>query len=201
MIVTKSALVERDIDILAPMAARGLIHVSLSITTLDRKLARQLEPRAPSPQRRLAVIRKLNAQGIPTGVICAPVIPGLTDHELESVVAACHEAGAGTAGYAMLRLPREVNDLFKEWLAREVPRRAERVMTLIRDIRQGKENSGRFGDRMRGHGPYADVIAQRFRLICRRRSLAQHQPGLNCSRFKVPRGGEEPGVQRDLFDG
>ncbi len=199
-IVTKSALVERDMDLLVPMARRGLAQVTLSVTTLDPLLARQLEPRAPNPKRRLGAISALSAQGIPTGVMFAPVIPGLNDHELESVVEACKDAGANSAGSVMLRLPGEVNELFQEWLARTVPQRAERIMNLIRDVRGGKENSSSFGSRMRGTGPYADLIEQRFRLICRRLGLSQNPPPLDCSMFKAPRGKGGAGIQRDLFD-
>ena len=200
MIVTKSALVERDIDLLAPMARRGLAQVTLSVTTLDPKLARRLEPRAPTPHRRLAALHALSTQGIPTAVMCAPVIPGLTDHELESVIESGKGAGASSADYVMLRLPREVNELFKEWLAREVPQRAERVMNLIRDVRGGRENSSLFGDRMRGTGPYADIVEQRFRLVCRRLGLSQNPPPLDCSLFKAPQGSGEAGIQKDLFE-
>ncbi len=201
LIVTKSALVERDIDLLAPMARRGLAQVTLSVTTLNPKLARQLEPRAPAPSRRLRTISALSAQGIPTAVMWAPVIPGLTDHELESVIGACHDAGATSAGYVMLRLPREVKDLFHDWLDRQAPERAKRVAGLIRDVRDGRENSSLFGDRMRGTGPYADLIEQRYRLICRRLGLHQSAPTLDCSLFKVPPGTGDAGIQEDLFGG
>ncbi len=130
----------------------------------------------------------------------APAIPGLNDHELESVVEACRDAGASSAGYVMLRLPGEVNDLFREWLARTVPQRAERIMNLIRDVRGGRENSTLVGSRMRGTGPYADVIEQRFRLICRRLGLSQSPSPLDCSLFKAPQVSGKAGIQRDLFD-
>lgn len=163
-IVTKSKLIERDIDILAPMATKGLVHVSVSITTLRHDLARSLEPRATAPRRRVQIIRNLSEAGIPVGVMVAPTIPILTDSELEDILGAAREAGATAAGYVLLRLPHEVKDMFREWLAEHAPTQAAHVMERIRDSRGGKDYTSEFGERMRGTGVYADLIAQRFRL-------------------------------------
>ncbi|HZF24701.1 MAG TPA: PA0069 family radical SAM protein [Steroidobacteraceae bacterium] len=167
-IVTKSALVERDIDILADMARDALVSVFVSITTLDSKLKRTLEPRAPAPVARLAAVRKLNEAGIPVGVLVAPVIPAVNDHEIEAILEASAQAGARTAGYVMLRLPYEVKELFREWLANHLPERAEHVMSLIRAMRDGRDNDPHFGSRMRGQGSYAELIRQRFEVCSRR---------------------------------
>ncbi len=170
-IVTKSSLILRDLDILADLARQGLVHVSLSVTTLDAELKRKLEPLAAAPHARLATIRALAAEDIPVGALVAPVIPGLTDHELERIVEAVADAGASSAGYVLLRLPYEVKTLFREWLAEHYPQRAEHVMALIRDLRGGADNDPRFGHRMRGIGPYAELLSSRFRLACRRAGL------------------------------
>jgi DNA repair photolyase len=187
-IVTKGALVQRDIDILAPMAERRLVQVSLSITTLDRSLARRMEPRAATPERRLETIHALASAGIPTGVMAAPVIPGLTDHELEAILEAAKAAGAQTAGYVVLRLPLEIKDLFSEWIEAQVPLRAKHVLTLIRDLRGGKLNQAEFGKRMRGDGAYADLLRQRFRLALRRFGYREGRSleGLDTSQFHPP---------------
>jgi len=167
-VITKSMLIERDIDILAPMAAKGLVHVSVSVTTLRHELARKLEPRATAPRRRVEIIRNLHDAGIPVGVMVAPTIPVLTDSELEDILAAARAAGADSAGYVLLRLPHEVKDLFREWLAEHAPTQAAHVMERIRDSRRGKDYQAEFGMRMRGSGVYADLIAQRFRLAHQR---------------------------------
>src|SRR3569623_1390036 len=167
-VITKSMLIERDIDILAPMAAKGLVHVSVSVTTLRHELARKLEPRATAPRRRVELIRNLHDAGIPVGVMVAPTIPVLTDSELEDILAAARAAGADSAGYVLLRLPHEVKDLFREWLAEHTPTQAAHVMERIRDSRGGKDYQAEFGMRMRGSGVYADLIAQRFRLAYQR---------------------------------
>jgi len=185
-IVTKSALVTRDIDILAPMAAKGLARVALSITTLDRHLARKMEPRASTPARRLAALRALNDAGIPTTVMFAPAIPGLNDHELDSVLAAARASGAEGAGYVMLRLPLEVKDLFKEWLEDAVPGRAGRVMSLIRSARDGKEYDAAWYSRQRGTGPIADMVRNRFHMAHKRLGFVANSRALDCSQFKVP---------------
>lgn len=174
-IVTKSALVTRDIDILAPMAAQGLAKVAISVTTLDRRVARAMEPRAATPSRRLEAIRQLKDAGIPVTVMVAPIIPGLTDHEIESILDAAHDAGARDAGYVMLRMPLEIKDLFREWLAEEFPDRAKRVIGLLQSMHGGKDYVAEFGLRQRGSGPYADQIAARFALARRRIGLAEER--------------------------
>jgi DNA repair photolyase len=154
------------------MAARGLVSVMVSVTTLDDELKRRLEPRAAAPARRLATARRLTGAGIPTGVLIAPVIPALNDHEIEAILAAAVEAGAESAAWILLRLPHEVKPLFEEWLGQHYPDRAGRVMSLIRQARGGRDNDPRFGHRMRGSGPWVDAVAARFRLACRRLGLA-----------------------------
>lgn len=185
-ILTKSALVERDIDLLAPMAADHLVQVNLSVTTLDAQLARRLEPRATAPLRRIEAIRKLNAAGIPTGVMVAPLIPLLTDIHMEAILKACVDAGARSAGYVLLRLPLEVKDLFKEWLAIHEPLKASHVMSLVRGARDGRENDPEFCSRMRGTGAFADLIAQRFARACRQWSLNQTESSLDTTQFRPP---------------
>jgi len=170
-VVTKSALVLRDLDLLRHLAQQGLASVALSVTTLDAELKRRLEPRAASPQARLRTLRELSAAGVPCGVLVAPVIPALTDHELEGILAAAAEAGVRWAGYVLLRLPYEIKDLFTEWLAQHYPERAEHVMSLIRAMRGGRANDPNFGSRMRGTGPYALLLRNRFRIACRRLNL------------------------------
>jgi DNA repair photolyase len=185
-IVTKSALVARDLDILAPMAERRLASVLVSITSLDRRLARRMEPRAAAPHRRLETIAALHAAGVPTGVLASPMIPGLNDHELEQILEAAAAAGALSARYILVRLPLEIKQLFSEWLDRHYPDRAERVKNLIRQTRGGELYDPRFGVRMRGTGPYADLLARRFDVASRRAGLDQPLPPLDCSRFRVP---------------
>ncbi|MGB7206570.1 MAG: PA0069 family radical SAM protein [Anderseniella sp.] len=177
-IVTKSALVTRDIDILKPMAERGLVKVALSITTLDHKLARQMEPRASTPGKRLQALELLSRAGIPTVVMTAPIIPAINDMEFEKILGAAQVAGAREAGYVLLRLPHELRGLFRQWLEQEFPDRANHVMNLVRDIRGGRENDPEFGSRMTGRGPYAWQIGRRFELACKRL-------GLNSSRLKL----------------
>jgi DNA repair photolyase len=196
-IVTKSALIERDLDILAPMAKKGLAQVTLSITTLDRQLARRMEPRAAAPWRRLQALRTVTDAGVPTAVLVAPVIPGLTDAELESIVTASAAAGVRAAGYVLLRLPREIKDLFEEWLNVHYPLKHNRIMNLIRQTREGRENDPRFGTRMTGTGIYAAIIARRFELICRRLGLACDTAPLDTTRFRVPASARK---QMGLFD-
>jgi DNA repair photolyase len=153
------------------MARDALVSVFVSITTLDPALKRGLEPRAPAPLARLGAVRKLNDAGIPVGVFVAPIIPAVNDHEIEAILEACAQAGARTAGYVMLRLPYEVKDLFREWLANHLPERADHVMSLIRAMRDGKDNDPRFGSRMKGQGAYAELIGQRFAVCSRRLGL------------------------------
>jgi DNA repair photolyase len=195
-IITKSALIARDLDIIGPMGRAGLARAAVSVTTLDRKLARVMEPRAATPQRRLDAVRQLALAGVPTVVMFAPVIPGLNDHELEGVLEAAAQAGAAGAGYVALRLPREIKDLFREWLAASVPDRAARVMSLVRQMRGGADYDTRWMTRMRGEGPIADLIAQRFAMARRRFGLGRVLPPLDVTQFKVP---AKPGDQMELF--
>jgi len=191
-IVTKSPLVLRDIDILGDMAQMGLARVALSVTTLDRKLARMMEPRAGTPPRRLQAIRALNDAGIPAGVMFAPVIPALNDGEMEAVLCAAADAGARTAGYVLLRLPLEIKDLFREWLEGNVPDRAKHVMSLIRQMRGGKDYASQWNTRMRGTGPYAEMIARRFQMAVKRNGLNRDTKPLDTSKFRrPPRAGEQ----------
>ena len=170
-IVTKSALVERDLDLLAPMARKNLVRAYVSIGTLDRALARRLEPRAASPQRRLDTLRALASAGVPCGVMVAPIIPALSDKSIEEVLEGASSAGATSAAYIVMRLPYELKELFQTWLDTHYPLRATHVMSVVRQIRGGKENDPRFGERMSGTGLYADVIRQRFALACKRYGL------------------------------
>jgi len=186
-IVTKSALVERDIDLLAPMAANNLARVYISITTLDRELARKLEPRAAAPQRRLEAVKALAQAGIPVGVMVAPIIPQLTDKHLEAILEAATTNGARWAGWTMLRLPFEVKNLFRDWLAQHYPLRAAHIMSLVQQIRGGRDNDPNFGSRMRGTGTFADLIARRFELACKRLKLNPERTPLDISRFRPPR--------------
>jgi DNA repair photolyase len=184
-IVTKSAGVLRDLDILARMAKCRLARVYMSVTTLDAKLARAMEPRAASPLRRLEAMRQLAAAGVPVAVLAAPMIPGINDAELERILQASAEAGASTAGYVLLRLPLELRGLFEDWLARHYPERAARVLSLIRQTRGGALYDARFGQRQTGTGDYAQVLAQRFAIAIRRLKLDRREDGeaLDCSRF------------------
>ena len=184
--VTKSALVERDLDLLAPLAQQGLVHTFVSVTTLDKELARRLEPRATSPQRRLDVIRTLSQAGIPVGVMVAPVIPALTDKDMEQILARASEAGARSAGYVFLRLPHELKALFAQWLETHYPLKAGHVMSLIRQSRDGRENDPRFGSRMSGSGEFAELLAQRFRVAKRRYCLEGGLPPHRLDLFRPP---------------
>lgn len=191
-IVTRGTLIERDVDILSDMAARGLVHVGLSVTTLDAGLARRMEPRAPAPERRLAIIRALAGAGVPVRVMVAPVIPGLTDHEMESILKSAAEAGARAASWILLRLPHEVADLFSDWLERAEPLRARKVMNRLRQMHGGRDYDPRFGHRMRGQGVHADLLSRRFRIAVRRLGLDGDLPPLDCSRFcRPPRRGDQ----------
>lgn len=195
-IFTKGALVERDLDILAPMAAKGLVRVGVSLTTLDPDLSRRMEPRAPSPARRLAAIRRLTETGVPVRVMCSPVVPGLTDHELEALLAAAQEAGADAASWIMLRLPREVSPLWQEWLAEHEPGRAAKVMARLREMHGGRDYDPRWGHRMRGEGTYAEMIAQRFKAAVKRLGLKEKTAPLRCDLFARP---PQAGDQLALF--
>ena len=186
-VVTKSALVLRDLDLLTELAGQGLASVALSVTTLDAELKRRLEPRTASPQARLRTLAALSAAGVPSGVLVAPVIPALTDHEMEGILAAAAQAGVRWAGYVLLRLPYEIKDLFVEWLAEHYPQRAEHVMSLIRAMRGGRDNDPRFGSRMRGTGPYAVLLRNRFRIACQRLNLnSAARDTLNTALFCPP---------------
>ena len=185
-LITKSALILRDLDLLTRLARRRLVRVAVSITTLDHRLARALEPRAATPARRLRVVHDLTAANVPVAVMVAPVIPGLTDHELERILSRAHAAGAKEAGYVMLRLPLEISGLFREWLNIHAPGRARRVMKLVQGMRGGRDNDSRFGARMRGVGPYAWLIGRRFELTCRRLGLNARRARLDTAAFRVP---------------
>ncbi|MEO8557520.1 MAG: PA0069 family radical SAM protein [Rhodospirillales bacterium] len=200
-IVTKSHLITRDLDILAPMAHKGLAHAYLSITTLDAKLARDMEPRASAPHRRLDAVEALAKAGIPGGVMTAPMIPGLNDHELENILREAHARGARSAGYTMLRLPLEIKDLFREWLKTHVPDRAERVMSLVRQMRGGKDYDAEWGKRMKGDGPIAHLLSQRFDNACRKIGINERRFSLDVKQFAVPKEviAERNGGQMDLF--
>ncbi len=184
-LVTKSALIERDLDILAELAQRDLVQVMVSITTLTRDLARRMEPRAAAPQRRLETIARLSAAGIPTGVMVAPLIPVLTDSELETILSQAREAGAIDAGYVLLRLPHEVKDLFADWLQTHEPMKASHVMNRIRDCRGGREYEARFGARMRGQGVFAELLRKRFYKAYRKLGF-QDLPALATDVFRAP---------------
>ena len=191
-IVTKSALVARDIDILAPMAARGLAQVFLSVTTLDPELARHMEPRASAPRRRIETIKALSDAGIPVGVMTAPMIPALNDKEMETILETAVAAGAEWAGYGVLRLPLEIKDLFREWLEAHYPDKAKHVLNLIRDMRDGKLNNSEFGSRMRGNGAYAELLARRFALAVKRLNLNRERFRLDKTQFAPPpRAGDQ----------
>jgi len=195
-IVTKSALVLRDLDILTRMAKRDLVKVAISVTTLDPKLARIMEPRAAAPTRRLAAIAGLRAQNIPVGVMAAPMIPGLNDAELESILEAAAKAGAQSAGYTLLRLPHELAALFTDWLHTHLPERAAHVLSLIRQSRAGALNDSRFHERFKGSGPFAELLHQRFARAVKQLGLERMET-LDTSCFAVPRG---PGAaQMSLF--
>ncbi len=195
-IVTKGVLVERDLDILADMATRGLVRVGISVTTLDPDLSRRMEPRAPTPARRLAVIHRLASAGVPVRIMTSPVVPGLTDHELEALLAAGAEAGADAASWIMLRLPREVSTLWQEWLAEHAPGRAEKVMARLREMHGGRDYDPRWGQRMRGEGEYAAMIGRRFKAACKRLHLNTGITPLRCDLFGRP---AQPGDQMALF--
>ncbi len=185
-IVTKSALVIRDIDILERMAKRGLAKVALSVTTLDRRIARAMEPRAATPGKRLEAVRRLSEAGIPTAVMVAPIVPGLTDAEIERILEAAREAGASQAGYVLLRLPLEIKELFREWLATEFPDRAQRVIHLLQSMHGGRDYVSEFGVRQRGRGPYAEQIALRFKLAAKRLGLNRERQPLRTDLFRPP---------------
>lgn len=197
-IVTKSALIQRDIDILAEMAAQNLVSVAVSVTTLDRDLCRLLEPRAATPGRRLETLKALSAAGIPTAVMTAPVIPALTDWEVERILAAARDAGAASAGYVLLRLPLETGQLFKEWLDAHAPMKARHVLSLLAQSRNGRIYDAEWGKRMAGTGVFADLLRKRFDLACKRLGFPRQDPfgRLDTARFRPP---ARKGDQLSLF--
>ena len=186
-LITKSALILRDLDLLEELAAQNLVSVAISLTTLDDELKRIMEPRAAAPRARLRCLRELDAVGVPVSVLCAPMIPMINDAELERLLEAARDAGARSAGYVLLRLPLEIAELFEEWLRAHFPQRAEHVLSLVRQCRGGRNYDSRFGVRMRGQGPFADLLAQRFQIACRRLGLNRRElGGLDCQRFSPP---------------
>ena len=194
--MTKSALVTRDIDILARMAKRNLAKVALSVTTLDPKLARTMEPRASTPPKRLEALRQLAEAGVPTTVMVAPVIPALNDSEIERILDAAAHAGVKEASYVLLRLPLEVRDLFREWLMANYPDRYRHVFTLIRDMRGGRDYDSQWGTRMKGTGPMAWMIGRRFEIACEKLGLNKRRSKLTTDHFARPK---RSGQQLSLF--
>lgn len=196
-IVTKNALVERDLDLLAPMARERLVQVFVSVNSLDNQLAAKLEPRASAPHRRIKIIRTLAAAGVPAGVLVAPIIPALNDRDMEAVLEQAAEAGASCAGYTVLRLPYELKALFREWLAHHAPQRAAHVMSLVQQMNDGRDYDSNFATRMRGQGVFAEVLRKRFEIACRRHSFGRaRELQLDTSRFVPPR---KPSPQGELF--
>lgn len=186
-LITKSALILRDLDLLEQLAAQNLVSVAISLTTLDNELKRIMEPRAASPAARLRCLRELHAIGVPVSVLCAPMIPMVNDAELEQLLKAARDAGAQSAGYVLLRLPLEIAELFEDWLRAHFPQRAEHVMSLVRQCRGGANYDSRFGLRMRGEGPFADLLARRFQVACKRLGLNRRELRvLDCQRFAPP---------------
>jgi len=198
-IVTKSSLVERDIDLLAPMAKDGLAHVSMSIAHLDNELAHRMEPRATAPHRRMRTVRVLADAGIPVTALVAPIIPQINDRDLERVLEEARAAGATTASYVLLRLPFELKALFRDWLERHYPMRAAHVMSLVQQMRGGKDYDAEFGKRMTGEGVFADLIAARFRKACARLGYAERELSLRTDLFRPPPRPGGQSAQLDLF--
>ena len=196
-IVTKGAMIERDIDLLAALAKQGLTRVGISVTSLDRTLSRRMEPRAPDPKRRLAIIRRLSDAGIPVRVMASPMIPGLSDHELEAILQAGRDHGATSASWIMLRLPHDTGELFEDWLTRHYPNHRDRVMGHMRVMYDGKLYDASFATRMRGRGVYAETIQMRFKVAINRLGLAERVAKLRSDLFVAPR---RPSAQGDLFD-
>lgn len=196
-LITKSQLVIRDVDVLARLAERGLTKAAISVTTLNRRIARVMEPRAAAPHRRIEAIRILSEAGVPVTVMVAPIVPAINDGEIEAILEECAKAGAKAAGYVVLRLPLEIKDLFREWLAQHFPDRATRVMALVRSMRNGRDYDPEWGKRQKGEGPYARLIADRFTLACRRLGLDKPKLPLDTTQFRRPLG---IAGQADLFD-
>ena len=195
-IVTKSALVLRDLDILASLAKRGLVNVALSVTSLDHRLSRRMEPRAATPERRIEAIARLAEAGVPASVMVAPIIPAVNDAEIEAILQRCAEAGAARAGYVLLRLPLEISELFQDWLKEEFPDKAKKVMTLVRGTRGGKDYVSAWGERQTGTGPYAELIARRFAIATARHGLNDSRVPLRTDLFEPP---GSRSAQFDLF--
>ena len=195
-IVTKGTLIERDIDIIEEMATKGLVRVGISLTTLDASVSRKMEPRVPSPKRRLQTIQRLSDAGVQVRLMASPVVPGLTDHELEALLEAGAEAGAIAASWILLRLPREVAPLFKEWVEAEFPNHANKILGKVRESHGGKDYDAEWGKRLRGEGHYAQLISHRFKLACRRLGLQNDLPPLRTDLFQVP---SQAGDQLSLF--
>jgi DNA repair photolyase len=195
-VITKSALIVRDADLLAEAASQNLVRAALSITSLDRKLARSMEPRCATPEKRLDAVKQLSDAGVPVTVLFAPCIPGLNDHEMEAVLERAAEAGASGAAYVALRLPLEIKDLFREWLETDHPDRARKVMSLVRQMRGGKDYDAQWGSRMKGEGPIAALMSKRFEAAKKRYGLNGRWGDLDMSLFRVP---PKPGDQIDLF--
>jgi DNA repair photolyase len=195
-IVTKGQLILRDLDLLGELARQSLASVFVSVTSLDRSLARKMEPRAAAPERRLEAIAGLHGAGVPVGVLAAPMIPAINDHELERILEACHQAGARQAGYVFVRLPLEIKELFEGWLEEHFPARKAHVLGLIRDARGGKLYDSRWGHRMRGTGPYAALLDRRFEAACARLGFEERGYELRTDLFRVP---PAPGDQLPLF--
>jgi len=195
-LITKSQLVIRDIDILARLAERGLAKAAISVTSLDRRISRVMEPRAAAPHRRIEAIRALTEAGVPTTVMVAPVVPAINDREIEAILEECAKAGASAAGYVVLRLPLEIKDLFREWLAQHFPDRQTRVMTIVRQMRGGRDYDPEWSKRQKGEGPYAKLIADRFATACRRLGLDKPRLALDHTQFRRP---PDYGDQGDLF--
>lgn len=197
-LITKSALIQRDIDLLAPMAQQGLVTVYMSITSLDNQLSSKLEPRAAAPHTRLKTVQALYEAGIPVGTMVAPIIPMITDREIEHILEAAYDHGARAAGYVLLRLPHELKEVWREWLALHYPERAAHVMSLVQQMRGGKDYDSAYGTRMRGEGPFADLIAMRFAKAYKRFGFGR-LPALDCSRFVVPVAEKPDSPQGSLF--
>ncbi len=195
-IITKSALVTRDIDLLAPMAAKGLVKVAVSVTTLDPALARIMEPRAPAPRKRLDAIRQLSEAGIPVTVMTAPMIPAVNDHEMEAILQAARRAGAVEAGYVVLRLPLEVRDLFRDWLLAHFPDKLRHVMGLVQSMRDGEDYDATWGKRMTGTGPYAWMLGRRFEIAAAKLGFPKARAKLRTDLFQAP---APHGQQLSLF--
>lgn len=185
-LITKSSLIERDIDILARLAEKNLTRVFISITSLDKVLARQMEPRAATPFRRLQAVERLSSANVPVGVLVAPIMPMLNDKDIEAILSASYSAGARQANYVVLRLPHELKELFREWLQQHYPLRAEHIMSVIMQMRGGKEYEAEFGTRMRGTGPFAQFLSDRFSIICKRLGMNKEKTELNTHLFRRP---------------